>query len=327
MNRFVFATVIKEIKSAWKDSEFADPVLIELLYDSVAIPTNISNKKDDAITVAKSTASKIINRQKGGNPLKIIREHSADQVVLNTIDKYFQEKIVAELLPGCETDLIHRLMQAIEKDETIADKNKQYFHELAQKNTPAKFLASAYLYSLKQDNVLSGKSLQNDNCETIKHRPLQKIDVAEDLSESEKVYTKALFRVYAQKENVSNFSEKELPLYPKYQKHFKEQRTYYFAAEAVRRGTRDIYSKENQFDILKDETYEGVKEVWEEQYQDGLTRLRRVRSQASATRVDRCMLSNDTTWIGNPQKKGVCHFLVNDNRLEGWVRDDDGEDI
>ena len=46
----------------------------------------------------------------------------------------------------------------------------------------------------------------------------------------------------------------------------------YFAAEAVRRGTRDIYSDESQFDVLKAETYEGVKEVWEDEYKNGYAR-------------------------------------------------------
>ncbi|MCC8066953.1 MAG: hypothetical protein LIO94_07615, partial [Clostridiales bacterium] len=95
--------------------------------------------------------------------------------------------------------------------------------------------------------------------------------------------------------------------------------------EAVRRGTRDIYNnREDQCIYLRDEIYEGVKEVWEEQYKDGKTRLRKVMSQACNTNVDGCWLTKETAWIGNPQRKGVCHFLVNEDRLNGWVRDDDG---
>ena len=50
-------------------------------------------------------------------------------------------------------------------------------------------------------------------------------------------------------------------------------------------------------------------------------------SQASATRVDKCWLSRDTDWVGNPQKKSVCHFLVKEGKLDGWVRDDDEQTI
>lgn len=52
-----------------------------------------------------------------------------------------------------------------------------------------------------------------------------------------------------------------------------------------------------------------------------------VRKCVSATRVDKCWLSRDTDWVGNPQKKGVCHFLVKEGKLDGWVRDDDEQTI
>lgn len=35
--------------------------------------------------------------------------------------------------------------------------------------------------------------------------------------------------------------------------------------------------------------------------------------------VDQCWIARDTVWIGNAQKKGVCHVLVNEGKLEGWV--------
>lgn len=72
---------------------------------------------------------------------------------------------------------------------------------------------------------------------------------------------------------------------------------------------------------------EGVREVWEEDYKNGMTRLRKVLTQAGLVPVAQCWLSKDTYWIGIPQKKDVCHFLVKDGSLEGWVRDDDGQAI
>lgn len=43
--------------------------------------------------------------------------------------------------------------------------------------------------------------------------------------------------------------------------------------------------------------------------------------------INQCVLSRKTNWIGNFQRKGVCHFLVNDGTIEGWVRDDDGQTV
>ena len=163
--------------------------------------------------------------------------------------------------------------------------------------------------------------------EDYKRHPLREIPTPPEVIEEERKYADALMAVYGQAEGIPNFDESMLAGFPKHQQHFSDQRGYYFAAEAVRRGTRDIYSDESQFDVLKNETYEGVKEVWEEEYKSGYARLRKVMSQASATRVDKCWLSRDTDWVGNPQKKGVCHFLVKEGKLDGWVRDDDEQTI
>ena len=319
MSELVFSTVVSELKTSWRDSSIADPDLIELLYDAIATPANLSNKDGDTITVSKGQASKIMNRQKGGNVLKTIRDHSSDKSVLSSINDYFSRNIVSRLLSGGEDDLIHRLTLIINADNEISSKKKQELIALAQKNTLAEFLASVYIYSLSSKNVVLDKpQLTGVELDEYKKHPLNVLAVPEQVSQTEQTYVRALFDAYGQAEQVAGFSQDMLSTYSHHNQHFSEQRTYYFAAEAVRRGTRDIYSEESQFEILKDETYEGVKEVWEEQYKNGMARLRKVMSQASATRVDRCWLTRDTDWIGNPQKKGVCHFLVNENRLKGW---------
>ena len=165
--------------------------------------------------------------------------------------------------------------------------------------------------------------------EAYKRRQLQPVPTPAKVENYEKAYADALMEAYGQVEGIKTFDVSMLSSHHIHQQHFSEQRSYYFAAEAVRRGTRDIYNDDDpdQFEVLKEETFEGVKEVWEETYKDGLTRLRRVMSQASNTCVDRCWLTRDTDWIGNPQKKGVCHFLVNENKLKGWVREDDEQAI
>lgn len=323
MSELVFATVLIEIKNAFRDT-VADPDLIELLYDAVALPVGLENSNGCAITVSKGTASKIMNREKGGNPLRAIRSASTDQRVANTIVGYFKKSIVSRFLEGMEDEVIFHLRGVIKADKQISDSRKSELMKWGQKNTLAEFLANVFLYSLTRDNVLSQDAITENSqeLEEYKKHPLEPIEIPDDVIMEERKYAMALADVYGELEHIENFDLSLLPQYLEYQKHFSEQRGYYFAAEAVRRGTRDIYRKNDpdQFEILKDETYEGVKEVWEDDYKDGMTRLRKVMVQASLTRVDRCWLSRDTDWIGNPQKKGVCHFLVKEDRLKGWVR-------
>ena len=103
--------------------------------------SKISSSLSFSINEARlGQASKIVNRQKGGNPLKAIRDHSSDKEVLDNIDTYFEINVVKRLLPGDEDDLIHRFMQIIEGDSLISLESKAEFQKIAQKNTLAKFL-------------------------------------------------------------------------------------------------------------------------------------------------------------------------------------------
>lgn len=105
LKELVFAIVIIELKKAWNDT-ISTPDLIELLYDAVAEPVGLSNQNGDSFTVSKTVASKIVNRQPGGNPLKVIRKKSEDEKVLASIDAYFEQHVVKCLLEGSKANLI-----------------------------------------------------------------------------------------------------------------------------------------------------------------------------------------------------------------------------
>lgn len=325
MKELVFATVLAELKTSWGDT-IADPDLINLLYDSISEPVGLTNKNGEPITVTKGTASKIMNRQSGGNPHRSIRSKSADDRVIASIEEYFKKNVVKRLLKGSEDDLIERLKTIINDDMGIAEIKKQELLANAQKNTLALFLASVYLYSLSRDNVSSGDSGSKPITAATE---LEVIPIPTGITGVEGSYTDALLAAYGQVEGIKNFTVDMLDTYPTHKENFSNQRKYYFAAEAVRRGTRDLYGakERDQFEVLKDEMYEGVTEVWEDEAKNGLARMRKVMAQATKTSLDKCRICRDTEWVGNSQRKGVCHFLVGENRLKGWVRDDDEQAI
>ncbi len=325
MKELVFATVLAELKAFWADT-IADPDLINLLYDAVAEPVGLTNKNGEPITVAKGTASKIMKRLPGGNPNRSIRSKSADDKVLASIEEYFKRNVVKRLLKGCEDDLIERLKAIINDDAGISKAKKQELLENAQKDKLAMFLASVYLYSLSRDNVLHDSSSTKPITATTE---LEVIPLPTGITGVEGSYTDALLAAYGQAEGIKNFTVDMLNTYPTHKENFSNQRKYYFAAEAVRRGTRDLYGtkEKDQFEVLKDEMYEGVTEVWEDEAKNGLARMRKVMAQATKTSLDKCRICRDTEWVGNSQRKGVCHFLVGENRLKGWVRDDDEQAI
>ena len=263
MKELVFATVLAELKAFWADT-IADPDLINLLYDAVAEPVGLTNKNGEPITVAKGTASKIMKRLPGGNPNRSIRSKSADDKVLASIEEYFKRNVVKRLLKGCEDDLIERLKAIINDDAGISKAKKQELLENAQKDKLAMFLASVYLYSLSRDNVLHDSSSTKPITATTE---LEVIPLPTGITGVEGSYTDALLAAYGQAEGIKNFTVDMLNTYPTHKENFSNQRKYYFAAEAVRRGTRDLYGtkEKDQFEVLKDEMYEGVTEVWEDE--------------------------------------------------------------
>lgn len=324
MSELVFATVIGELKKSWNGA-ISDPEIIELLYDAVALPTGLMNKNGDPITVPKGTASKIVNRKAGGNIRQDIRKSSTDKRVAESIVDFFTKEILSQLLSGSEDDLIHRLKRIIEDDGEIAASKKDELLALAGKKTLAAFLASVYLYSLSRQNVSSrltdaGKSEKDKN--EIKKHPLPKLEIPASIGNKEYGYISALLDAYAEKTKIHDFKIELVDAYPDLKQHFIRQRNDYFAAEAVRRGTRDIYgdAEEEYFHVLLNEIYNGIIDVYESaSHKTGFDRLNAVLIEAKSTPVDQCWLSRDTVWIGNSQKKGVCHILVNERVLKGWV--------
>ncbi|MCI7107142.1 MAG: hypothetical protein MR945_04595 [Agathobacter sp.] len=320
LRELVFATVIAEIKNAFVD-EISDPDLIELLYRGVAEPLGIQINK-----VQKGAASKIVNREPGGKPLRIIKGHSQDAVVKSSIGAFFKKNVTCHFMPDMEEEIIFHIRGVIKEDGVkISDSKKDEMLRLGKKETFDDFLGQVYLYSLTRDNVLGpeAKERLNIELEEYKRHPLEDSEIPDAIIKKEREYITALEEIYAQAEKMPSFSLDNIANYPKYERHLREQRKYYFAAEAVRRGTRDIYDEESQFDILKSETYEFVKEDYEDSAKSGMDRLRTVQKRAGELNSSRCWLFRDTDWIGVPQKKGVCHFLVKDGSIEGWVRDDD----
>lgn len=326
MSELVFATFLNELKNSWNDSTIANEDLINLLYDSVSEPAGLVNKKGESISVSKSQASKIKNREKGGNPNTTIRDHSSDRKVLDSINTYFEKKIVKRIHFDSRTDLIYRLKSIIDEDNNISPEYKSELLIKANLANISEFLSKVFLHSIRQKNVLNKKNNSINTSISYIQPDLERIEPPEKIDSYESRYSTALFEIYGQKEKIHNFSENNLTNFSKHKKHFKTQRMYFFAAESVRRGTRDINLDESEFDILKEAIYDGIIETWEEPQDKGLTRLTKVLTKATSTQIDNSSLIKETNLISGKVKKGICHFLVNGQNLPGWISEED-EDI
>ena len=145
------------------------------------------------------------------------------------------------------------------------------------------------------------------------------------ISEYDMPYINALCEVYAEKleQEVTPDSLATLP--DRYKKNFSEQRKAFYSAESVQRSVREVFADgEEQFNLLKDDAYEGISPIYfDDTYATGYDRLIAVLSKITNTTLSVSTLTNIIGLIGNLEKKGICHILVNDDRIKSWVNIDE----
>lgn len=151
-------------------------------------------------------------------------------------------------------------------------------------------------------------------------RPTQ-IPVPTNISAEEDNYINELFSAYGDAESIDDFCEKSLTNYPDYREDLNDRRVDYYAAISIKRGVMELDADNlsNQFDILKDEILDNVKDTSKKHYLNGYEKMLSVMEQASISTLNNYLLSKSPFWINGKIKKGVCHHLVNDGKLK-WVK-------
>ncbi len=143
----------------------------------------------------------------------------------------------------------------------------------------------------------------------------------DDIEPHEQAYINALCNAYAHALCQESVTKEDINKLPKlYQVDFSEQRKSYYGAEYIHRSVREIYDDgENQFNILKGDAYEGIRETYWGTYPNGYERLRAVLIKITSTTLEKSKLSLIKNLVGNLEKKGICHILVNDDKIKSWV--------
>ena len=188
---------------------------------------------------------------------------------------------------------------------------------------------------LNYQRMEAGKKLKNIAPATIERRgdklhisgeviTIHQALVPDDVGKHELDYIRALYEAYAQKLNRETFTAGDIPSLPKrYAQNYKEQRMAYYSAVSIERSVRDIFDDgEDEFDRLKGDAWHGINTTYWKDYEDGYTRLNAVLEKITSTSLDSSVLSQMRNLIGNLEKKGICHILVNDGVIESWVNID-----
>lgn len=135
-------------------------------------------------------------------------------------------------------------------------------------------------------------------------------------------YISALCDAYAevlQRDQVTVEDIENLP--KKYRLNFYEQRKAYLSAESIQRSISEVYEDgENQFDILKEDVFGGIQTTYYDDYENGYRRLVEVLKKISDIQLTKSKLMLIKNLIGNLERLGIVHILVNDETIPSWVR-------
>lgn len=148
-----------------------------------------------------------------------------------------------------------------------------------------------------------------------------KVPVPSIATSNEQAYISELLKAYGDAEGIDNFTKAELQTHEEYQEDLDDRRIDYYAAVSIERGVMELNADNlsDQFDVLKKETLDGVKDTAKKSYPNGYEKMLSVMEQASTLTFENYLLSKSPYWISPRIKKGVCHHLVNDGKLK-WVK-------
>ena len=149
--------------------------------------------------------------------------------------------------------------------------------------------------------------------------PIQLSDA--QIYDFERGYISALCDAYAEVLSRENVTVDDIPTLPKkYQINFLEQRKAYLSAESIQRSISEVYEDgENQFDILKEDAFGGIKTTFYDDYDNGYRRLLEVLKKISDIQLTKSKLMLIKNLIGNLERLGIVHILVNDKTMISWV--------
>lgn len=310
---------------------------VELALDLVLSNVTITNQKGENYQVTDTNASEML-------ACKIpvhrgIMRAASSSAVIAAAKEYAEDAIIAEM-PDYELEgFVQTVASLISNDTTIPKAKRDGFLANASVASAASFIADVLLYILKKQNKFDEpataaptntqyESLLKDVAEASERlkgtpKPIALTTPPNVDEEKELRYVSALLDAYADAEKQSDLPIERLADYPKYKANFDRQRKDFYAAETIRRSARDAFGKDNDaFDSLRSETYDGIIDVHSLDYDNGFERLNRVLAHTTTLSFPNCIIQK-ADWLGKSEQKGVCHILVNDGDLDGWVNADE----
>jgi len=256
------------------------------------------------------------------------------------VSAFFAINLISNIVKSSQAVCLDRVLALVEGDSSLGKTKQKQFKAWRNEKAPADFLAEAFVLAIRVGKNKVDYSMEAadeiaitmQDVDDLKMRlgAIPKIEndapPAKEIPR-ERVYIAALYDAYddAAPEAATPPSE-DLSRHPRFERDLKNRRIEYFAAESVRRGTRENFRNndpDSLFTELMTQTHSGISDVHAMGYDHGYNRLLNVMAKASSLPLENTILGSVPTWVGPSQKKGVCHILVNEGKIKGWVDEDE----
>ena len=315
------------------DVSGSSPKVVMKLFDQI---TDYSNLKERPYSENEGTLRKYFN---GSSSIRLV----AKNIISNLDKKKFQE-FVDSFLPDTKTQLAKDLNNSgyaenVDRGQVarictnlfvkvLHDSSLQKNIKI-KKSTPKKIINGVSKINIHnvQDSIWIDASNNTLVCGGIKIHLPDKLEGYYVMSKQEdQKYVQEFLKAYADKINGDmNFHMSISNLPKSVSRYLQIQCNFYNDAEWVKRSLRDtIEDFDSEYEQLKDDVFNGVSVEYFQDWENGYERMRKTLEQATKISLDKSSLKNINNLLGNGERQGLCHVLINEgNRINSWVVIDD----
>lgn len=320
---FCFSTYVSELKAMYYET-ISDEDLVNLLIKHFVDLVDLKTKDGEIYYLEKKQVSRLITRKRNvPSQIRSVLEKN----IYNEKDffAFFEKKIYNKLIPNKVEVKCNLLMTTLSSSSELSETIKSQLLELISNKNFSNFLAVALELAITSfPNKI--QQLSDDELviksESVNLDKKANFTVPAEIQSEEQPYITAIIDAISEKEK-QEMSIETINTNKKYKERLTRHRTEYFSADYVRRQSREIYDEnEDPFDDLQEELKDGIIYTVEKtNYENGYERLNATLEQAAQVQLDSNKLVKETDFVNMKAKQGLCHTLVNDEKLPGWTND------
>lgn len=256
--------------------------------------------------------------------------------ILNQIPDAMYDYILNFVLEDNIENIATKCISAIKLDSSYSSSCITILEKFMSQYNYIEVISKAFIYSLDKNNktVLTSIKKKNENIVRSNIDLVMEylnrlgspvvLTIPKQLEKNEIIYVNAILKAFAEDAKVSVITKSDLisnPKYTQYKIKFDRYRKDFYAAEEIRESIKDskLMKEHDCFEELKEETYDGIIDKVESEYSSSYERMIEVLNYVVTIELS-SLLALIPGWVKSSQRKGICHILVNEERIK-WRND------